>query len=578
VFNDLKRYDDAISDFDKALTLKPNYSEALCNKGKSCGTLGRYEEALTAYDAATVLSPDLAEAWLGRGDAFVELRRHQEAIAAFDKALTLNPSLTGAWVGRGNAYTQLKRYDEAFAAYDAALALKPDLAEAWLGRGNVFVELRRHDEAFAAFDHALALNPDLAEAWVGRGKVFAEQARHDEAIAAYDRAVALKSGLAEAWLGRGNVFVELRRHDEALTAYDKALALKPDLAGGWLGRGNVFFGINRDAEALECYEKSLSLKQDFPEAQWNKALLKLSLGEYEEGWKLYAWGAKTRDYTSSDRRITQPLWRNDSDIGGKTILIHAEHGLGDTIQFSRYLDFLADKKCRIIFEVQKPLVPLFKYPERRCEAVAHGGSIPPFDLHCPLMSLPPMFNTRVETIPANVPYIHASGNKRIEWAGRVGAASKPRIGLAWSGNPRHRSDISRSIPLSAIAAIVTGNFEWYRVQKDIRESDRQSLGALPAVKDFSNLFEDLSDTAALIDTLDLVISIDTAIAHLAGAMAKPVWIFLPFHPDFRWLRDRTDSPWYPTARLYRQTRDGDWTDVLARVSADLQHAFALKNV
>jgi tetratricopeptide (TPR) repeat protein len=576
VFNDLKRYGDAISDFDKALALKPDYSEALCNKGKSCGMLGRYEEALAAYDAAIVLRPDLAEAWLGRGDAFVELGRHDEAFAAFDKTIALKPDLAGAWVGRGNAYNQLKRHDDAFAAYDAAIALRPDLAEAWLGRGNVFVELRRHDEALAAYDKALALNPDLAEAWVGRGKVFAEQTRHDEAIAAYDRAITLKSGLAEAWLGRGNVLVELRRHDEAFAAYDKALALKPDLAGAWLGRGNVFFGLNRDAEALECYEKSLALKQDFPEAQWNKALLKLSLGEYEEGWKLYTWGAKAKDYTSPGRRFTQPLWRNESEIGGKTILIHAEHGLGDTIQFSRYLDFLTDRQCRIIFEVQKPLVSLFKYPGRLCEAVAHGGLVPPFDLHCPLMSLPSVFDTRVETIPANVPYIQAPGDKRVEWAGRVGAASKPRIGLVWSGNPRHRSDRSRSIPLSAIAAIVNDDFEWYRLQKDIREADSRTLNALPAVKDFSDLFEDFSDTAALIDTLDLVISIDTAIAHLAGAMAKPVWILLPFHPDFRWLRDRADSPWYPTARLYRQTRDGDWADVLERVAADLQNAFALK--
>jgi len=300
--------------------------------------------------------------------------------------------------------------------------------------------------------------------------------------------------------------------------------------------------------------------------------LKLSLGEYEEGWELHEWRWKNKHFTSPVRHFTQSLWLNNSGISDKAILIHAEQGLGDTIQFSRYLDLLKDKKCKLFFEVQEPLASLFKSPMWQCEVIVKGEMIPSFDVHCPLMSLPLALKTRVETIPANIPYIYAHKGKKIEWAKRIGVAKKKhRIGLAWSGNPYFAGghDISRPIPLSVLAAIINDNFEWYRLQKDLRESDKRALDDLSVIKDFSYRFNDFSDTAALMEELDLVISIDTSAAHLAGAMGKPVWILLPLHPDFRWLRDRTDSPWYPTARLYRQTKAGDWTDVLERVSADL---------
>lgn len=234
---------------------------------------------------------------------------------------------------------------------------------------------------------------------------------------------------------------------------------------------------------------------------------------------------------------------------------------------------LKDKECKIVFEIQKPLSSLFRSQNWQCDVVVQDALIPWFDLHCPLMSFPLAFKTRTETIPASVPYIDVHKDKKIEWTKRIGAASKLRVGLAWSGNPlfARGNDISRPIPLSVLASIINENFEWYRLQKDLRKNDKQTLSNLSAIKDFSDLFEDFSDTAALIEELDLVISIDTAVAHLAGAMGKPVWILLPFHPDFRWLRERTDSPWYPTARLYRQKKDGDWTDVLGGVSADLKN-------
>ena len=544
--------------------------KAWLGRGSVFYALKRYDEAFAAYDKTLALKPDLAEAWLGRGNVFFELKRHDEAFAAYDKALAMKPDLESAWLGRGNVFSELKRYDEAFAAYDKALALKPDLAEAWLGRGNVFYDLKRYDEAFAAYDKALALKPDLAEAWLGRGNVFYELKRYDEAIAAYDKALALKPDLEGAWLGRGSVFYDLKHYDEAFAAYDKALAIKPDLEGAWLGRGNVLFSLNRDEEALTCFDKAIALKKDLPDGYWNKSLLNLSLGEYEEGWKLYEWRWKVRTFTSPVRNFSQRLWLGNDNIADKTILVYSEQGFGDTIQFYRYLLKLKEIGCKIVFETQVPLVSLIKAQKNICQVISKGEALPNFDVHCPLLSLPLAFKTTLETIPAPIPYLFSSPEKLELWRTKLGIKHKPRIGLAWSGNPKFANDIRRSIPLELLLPIMSGEAEWYSIQKDVRENDYGSLNSSLTIINHAPSLNDFSDTSALIAEMDIVISVDTAVAHLAGALGKPVWILLPFHPDFRWLRDREDSPWYPTARLFRQTQDGEWRSVMDRVFQELK--------
>jgi protein O-GlcNAc transferase len=267
IYNDLKQYENAIGDFDQAISLSPGYAGAVANKGKSLSELKLYAEALTAYDKALSLKPDLAEAWLGRGKVFVELERCDEAVAAYDKAISFKPDLAEAWLGRGSALFELKRHGEALAAFDKTISLRPDLAEAWLGRGNALFDLKRHGETLAAYDKAISLRPDLTEAWLGRGNVFVDLKRHNEAVATYDKALSFKPDLAEAWLGRGNAVANLKRYDEAVAAYDKALSFKPDLAEVWLGRGNVFVDLKRHNEALAAYDKAFSLKPDL-EGVW----------------------------------------------------------------------------------------------------------------------------------------------------------------------------------------------------------------------------------------------------------------------------------------------------------------------
>ena len=562
---DLGHYDRALSDFDQAIALDPRQPDVFQSKAEVFAAVRHFDEAFAAYDQALSLAPDLAEAWLGRGNILAQLKRHDEALATYDKALALTPGLAEAFNGRGNVLCGLKRHDEALAAYDQALSLKPALADAWNGRGNALLKCRRCDEALSAYDQALALRPEFADAWNGRGCVFTELHRFAEAFAAYDKALALKPDLPEAWHGRGNVLLELRRHDEALAAYDRALSLKPDLAEAWVGRGNVFTNLNRDADALSCYDRAIVLEPVLPAAYFNKSLVKLSLGQYQEGWKLYEWRWQSRLAQVPPRNFSQPLWLGDRDLDGKTILFHAEQGLGDTIQFFRYLRLLRPGDYRVVLEVPHELIGLLKDQADGIEIIAEGDPLPHFDLHCPLMSLPLAFGTTLETIPAAIPYLRADEAKIAAWRARLGAETKqtktkqtkPTIGLVWSGKLHWRRD--SSIPLASLAPIISDAAEWHVLQKDIRDRDQTILRQLALLQNHAPRLDDFTDTAALITHMDLVISIDTSVAHLTGALGKPLWLLLPFHPDFRWLRDRHDSPWYPTAKLFRQTVDRDWS-------------------
>jgi tetratricopeptide (TPR) repeat protein len=534
VFNDLKRYDEAISDFDHALSLNPAYVDSLNNKAKSLIALGQLDDALAQYDKALSLKPDLAEAWLGRGNVLYAMKRHENALLAYGKALAFKPGLADIWLVYGNICTDLARYDEALAAYERALALKPDLAEAWLGRGNVSYQARQYDKAALAYDRALAFKPDLAE----------------------------------AWLGRGNVACEAGQVDEALAAQDSALALKPDLAGAWLGRGNALAELDRVEEALGCFDKCIALDQNLADGYFNKSLQTLLIEHYAEGWKLYEWRWKTQAQQRFVRDFEQPLWLGDSELSGKTILVHAEQGFGDTIQFSRYLPLLKERGCDVIFEAQQPLVALLESQNFDIEILPEGSAVPHFDVHCPLLSLPLAFATDADTIPSTV-YLRADPRKVSAWGDRLSGNTRRRIGLVWSGNPHFRKDIRRSMHLETILPIITDDHQWFSLQKEIREHDRGLLSGKTGLQDLSEWLVDFSDTAAAISQMDLVISTDTAVAHLAGALGKPVWVLLQFHPDFRWLRDGEDSPWYPTARLFRQTRLDRWDDVIARISAEL---------
>lgn len=565
-----KQYEKAIAQFDRALQIYPNYPPVLSDRGSALAEIGRLTESLESHNKAVALAPNVPMTFSNRALTYAKLRDHAAALRDYDEALKRGPNYLDAWIGRGNALIELKRYDEAIAAYDRAAALKPDRAETWCGRGTACFILKRTDEALAAYDRALALKPDFAEAWNGRGNTLSDLNRYSEALAAYDKAVALKPDLAEAWSGRGGALIKFKRHDEAFADFDKALALKPDLAGPWAGRGDALFDLRRYDEALAAYEEAAALKPDFTDAVFSAAFIRLLLGDTEGGWKGYEARWDTRQYMGAKRNFAQPVWLGDGDIAGKTILIHAEQGLGDTIMMCRYAPMVAALGAKVILEVQPALIALVQGMDGVAQVAAKGRPLPAFDAHCPVMSLPLAFKTRMDTIPAATPYLKASDEATARWRKRLHGDGL-KVGLAWAGNPNFGKDHDRSILLKNILPVCSvDGVSFFGLQKDLRDGDREALAAAPQIVHLGGEIEDFRDTAAIMASLDLIVSSDTSIVHAAGALGKPVWVLLPSNPDWRWLLERTDSPWYPTARLFRQKNDGDWHSVTDEVSAELR--------
>ena len=569
VLKALKRPNEALERFTQAIAINPSIAETWNGRGTVLSELGQYKEAIADFDKAILLNSRYADAYNNKAASLAKIQLLDQSFAAYNTALALNPGLASAWLGRAKILFFLhKQYANAAEAYERALALDHGLVDAWIGRGNLFYEFKRYDDALTAYDKALAIDPDHADGWQGRGNVMYELRRYDEAIEAYDKLLTQQPAMA--WLGRGNVYSDLARDDEALAAFDKALALAPDLANAWVGRGMWFFRMNRDDEAIEYFEKAISLSPEYGEAHFDKALVKLTLGQFDEGWRLYEWRWKTRIRSSSVRNFTQKLWLGDESIAGKTILINSEQGLGDTIQFYRYLKKLQDVDCKIVFETFVPLFHLFEAQNPPFQVIARGDVIPKFDVYCPLISLPLAFKTTVETIPALHPYLVAPQNSREIWRTKLGRKTKPRIGLCWSGSALSANDVRRNIPLETLLSILNDDAEWHSIQKDVRKHDRPILSSNISVIDHGHDLKNFIDTAALISELDLIISIDAVVGHLGGALGKPLWSLQPSSCDFRWMRNRDDSPWYPTAKLFRQPREGDWESVVARVRDELQ--------
>ena len=362
--------------------------------------------------------------------------------------------------------------------------------------------------------------------------------------------------------------IKLQKFQEAHYFIEKTKTLDPENPELHLNQGLLFSEEKRHEEALTSYDRSIELKPDYAEAHWNKSLALLRCGLYSEGWYLYEWRWQCDSFNSPRRDFIQPLWSGEHPIAGKTILLHAEQGLGDTIQFCRYAKLIASRGAKVIVEVQKPLINIFKTLGEAITVVAKGDVLPKFDCHCPLLSLPLAFKTDLNTIPADIPYLFPDDKKLQEWSIKVGIKKKIRIGIVWGGSTQHKNDKNRSTSALEISKLLTNSFEWFSLQKEYRDGDRHMLER-SKVNDYSNVLLDFSDTAALIYQLDLVISVDTSVAHLAGAMGKPTWVMLPYVPDFRWLWDREDSPWYPSMRLFRQATAGDWSHVVDNVSSAL---------
>jgi tetratricopeptide (TPR) repeat protein len=462
------------------------------------------------------------------------------------------------------------RLDEALATLSRAAALDPDDPKVHANLGSILTRLNRPADAVAAYQRALAIAPDYAEAHYNLGATFAQLDRLDEALACYDRVLALAPAHGRALINRGGTLSALNRHEEALACYDRVLAGDSQYAEAETNRGTALQWLNRVDEAIDRYDTVIAARPQDAVAHWNKGLAALYRGDFATGWAEYEWRWRKPDFGGNRRDFPQPQWRGESDVAGKTILLFSEQGLGDIIQFCRYAPLLAKRGATVVLEVQAALKPLLTSLPGVAGVFARGEALPACDLQCPIMSLPLAFGTDAESIPANVPYLAPSAAKAALWKARLGPRTRPRVGLAWSGNPTQKNDRNRSIALARLVPLAGDpRFEFHVLQKDIRDADRATLASMPQLRAHGDALADFDDAAALTAEMDLTISVCTSILHLAGAMGRPAWGLLTFSPDWRWLMNRDDSPWYPSVRLFRQSTVGDWDGVLARVRAAL---------
>jgi Tfp pilus assembly protein PilF len=430
--------------------------------------------------------------------------------------------------------------------------------------------LAKYDAALANYGRLIELRPGHAWAYHQRGNVLLDLLRYQEALASYDRAIDLQPDIASVHCNRGNALLDLSRFDEALASYDRALALNPQLAVAHYNRGKALQKLKRFPEAVETYGHAISLQPGFAEAHLNQALSRLLLGDYEEGWKGYEWRMEVASPGNQKRNLAQPMWLGQEDISGKTVFLHAEQGYGDTIQFGRYVPLVAKRCAHLILEVPGSLKSLMATLDGSFQIISQGDPLPHFDFHCPLPSLPMAFGTRIDTIPSSTPYLHVAPEVQRNWDARLGPKQRARVGLVWAGEPTHANDVNRSMSFHLLAPLLDVDATFVSLQKQLRPGDKKILNQNTNIVHCGESLTDFSDTAGLIGNLDLVISVDTSVAHLAGALAKPVWLLLPFIPDWRWLLDRADSPWYPTVRLFRQDATRTWGNVVATVRCALK--------
>jgi tetratricopeptide (TPR) repeat protein len=535
---------------------------------------GRLREAEKTYTRVLKAAPDHFDALNLLGALKAQQGHIGEAQRLFGAAVKVNPNVAGAWANLGQALLALKRGDEALQSLERARSLAPDDINVLHQHANALLSLGRSEDALAEFRAVLARAPRHGEARLNCGIACAALGRLEEAVVEFDAALALMPTHPALHYNRALALQALGRYGEAVQAHDRALAAAPQHAGAWLHRGRALAALKRIDEALASYGKAGALRKNDPDVEFSAALALLASGDYRGGFAKYeARWRRTGMPVLPSRR--QPLWLGEYPLGGKTVLLHAEQGFGDTIQFARYVPLLAATGTKkIVLEVQSELTALLARLDGDATVIARGDAPPPYDVHTPLGSLPLAMGTDFASVPAPIPYLCADDRALAKWSARLGPIERPRIALAWSGNASHYNDRNRSIPFPRLAPLLALPARFVGVQRDLRQEDTERLAAEPRVTHLGGDLENFTDTAAVLALCDLVIAADTAVAHLAGATGRPLWVLIPFAPDWRWTLNGATSPWYPAARLFRQTALGDWDKVVAGVAAELQRFIA----
>ena len=539
----LKRQEEAVTRFKQALANRADYVPALHNLGSLCYEIGRMDEAEDAYEHISRLNPEHAPAHFDYGNSLLSLGKIAEAIAQYEHALKIKPDYLEAIINLGIAYS---------------MAGKNDLSKQWL------------DRAQGLFEKALAADPNNTVAMNNLGNILRQRGKAEEAVLQFKKALSLRPDYAEAAINLATALRDLCRIDEAIESCRFALKLKPESAEARINLGTFLQEQGRHAEALALFTEALQRKPSSIDAKWNKSLSLLALGQYKEGWQLHEVGLGVPHMRGDHAQ--EKRWNGEA-LAGKRLLIRSEQGLGDTMQFVRYAELCKAQGTHVIVSCQPALRRLLL----NCpfiDELSENNADPDFDFHVPMMSLPYMFGTDLDSIPKKVPYLFVSEKTRAKWARNFAGARGFKVGLVWSGNPRekmiaaHLTDMRRSMNLETLRPLFdVVNAQFYSLQKGAKIDQITTCGLEDEIADFMNDVEDFEDTAAIIENLDLVISVDTAVAHLAGGMGKSVWILSRYDACWRWLQNRPDSPWYPTARVFGQKSSGDWGSVIKEVRA-----------
>ncbi len=564
----------AIALIKRAIKNNPGAGVYYHNLGLMQVARGKTQDAERALRKAISLLAANSQVYNDLGLLYSRQGRAELALSAFAKAVKANADNVPALTNLANEWLQSGDVDQAVVNFNRALALNGEFYPACNGLGSACLLQGQAQQAVDLFERAIALKPQAVEAHNNLGNALKAAGRHDEAIVAYRRVLELSPQHRDALVNLGYVLRKSGDVEGAIAIWRGALETYPDCKEAHYNLGNALSDLCQWPQAVRCYRRALEIDPDYVGARWNYSMLMLLMGDFEQGWKEYEWRWRRHAMAAERRDFDQPLW-DGSALQGRTILLHAEQGNGDSIQFVRYVAEVARFGGRIIVECPASLVSLFSTMAGIDQLVAKGDALPAFDLHAPLMSLPYILHTTLQSIPAKVPYLFAAAGD-LPLPAAVTESLSPagggllKVGIVWAGSPSHKNDGNRSASLSAFSPLASvPGVQLFSLQVGERRSELQEQGSTLNIIDATDQIGDYADTAAIIDRLDLVISVDTSVAHLAAAMAKPVWMLLPFRPEWRWLLERSDSPWYPTLRLYRQPAAGDWRGVMIEVAEAL---------
>jgi tetratricopeptide (TPR) repeat protein len=557
----------------------PDQADALALLGIVCGMTGRNDEAIACVEKATQIDPKAALFWFHLGTVRMNAKKLPEAIEAFRQAIALQPGFAPAYYNIANAQRALADWSGAMVSYQQAIQANPQYAEAYNNLALTLAHEKKFEEAQMQAAKSVEVAPTYGDGWLTLCNVAEANKNFELAAHAGEQNIKIQPNNHRAWFGYGVALNRLDRHNEAIAAYTRALELKPERADIWDNLGQTYQSLNRLDEAEATFRKTIEVagqtiagdglreieEKEYGNRHWHLALMELLRGKYKSGFARYR--SRFEDVGGLKRpHFSRPVWKGES-LQGKTILVCDEQGFGDTLMLARYLPLMRQQGARIIFSVHPVLESLFKNWQGADEVVVHGAVIAQYDYYASVFDLPHRFGTTLQSVPNNVPYLP---KPRPGDAPILEDTAKQKVGVVWGGNPLHSNDSRRSVPLKRFAEIFSANdVQFYSLNRDMKAGDAEVLRHYPVI-DLAPKLQVFADCARVIDQLDLVITVDTAMAHLAGGMGKMVWTLLPFAPDWRWLTAGTDSPWYPTMRLYRQPNVGDWKTVVHLVETDLQ--------